>query len=65
MERHDGDAYDKSFKSWDHLVTLIVCAVQPSVAACAAVEGTFNANSHHHYHLGVGKVDALDLVGCQ
>jgi hypothetical protein len=23
VERHDGDTYDKSFKSWEHLVTLI------------------------------------------
>lgn len=23
IERHDGDAYDKSFRSWDHLVALI------------------------------------------
>src|SRR5215813_247275 len=23
VERHDGDAYDKNFKSWDHLATLI------------------------------------------
>jgi Domain of unknown function (DUF4372) len=23
VERHDGDAYDKSFKSWEHLVTFI------------------------------------------
>src|ERR1700688_2546493 len=55
VERHDGDAYDKSFKSWDHLVTLI--GVQLGrVASLRAVEGAFNANSHQHYHLGVGKV---------
>ena len=23
VERHEGDAYDKSFKSWDHLVALV------------------------------------------
>ncbi|TIM65954.1 MAG: DUF4372 domain-containing protein, partial [Mesorhizobium sp.] len=23
VDRHDGDAYDKSFRSWDHLVALI------------------------------------------
>src|SRR4029077_18153088 len=23
VERHDGNAYDKSFKSWEHLVTLL------------------------------------------
>ncbi|TJW10034.1 MAG: DUF4372 domain-containing protein, partial [Mesorhizobium sp.] len=23
VDSHDGDAYDKSFKSWDHLMVLI------------------------------------------
>jgi len=54
VERHDG-AYDKSFKSWDHLVTLIGAQLG-QVASLRAVEGAFNANSHQHYHLGVGKV---------
>src|SRR5258708_27340088 len=55
VERHDGDAYDKSFKSWDHLVTL-VGAQLGQVASLRAVEGAFNTNSHQHYHLGVGRV---------
>jgi putative transposase len=55
VERHNGDAYDKSFKSWDHLVTLIGAQLG-QVASLRAIEGAFNANSHQHYHLGVGKV---------
>ena len=55
VEKHAGDAYDKSFKSWDHLVTL-VGAQLGRVASLRAVEGAFNANSHQHYHLGVGRV---------
>ena len=55
VERHRGDAYDKSFKSWDHLVTL-VGAQLGCVASLRGVEVAFNANSHQHYHLGVGKV---------
>src|SRR5260370_33850398 len=55
VERHDGDAYDKSFKSWDHLVTL-VGAQLGQVASLGAVEGAFNANSHQHYHLGGSRV---------
>src|SRR5450631_3608854 len=55
VERHDGDAYDKSFKSWDHLVTL-VGAQLGGITSLRAVEGAFNANSHQHYHLGVGRV---------
>src|ERR1700726_2376792 len=55
VERHNGDAYDKSFKSWDHLVTLI--GVQLGcIASLRGVEVTFNANSHQHYHLGVSTV---------
>src|SRR5258708_32383022 len=55
VEKYDGDAYDKSFKSWDHLVTL-VGAQLGQVMSLRAVEGTFNANCHQHYHLGVGRV---------
>ena len=55
VDRHDGDAYDKSFKSWDHLVAL-VCAQLSHVASLRGLELAFNANSHHHYHLNVGKV---------
>jgi IS4 transposase len=55
VERYDGDAYDKSFKSWDHLVTLIGAQLG-QIASLRAVEAVFNANSHQHYHLGVGKV---------
>jgi putative transposase len=55
VERHDGDAYDKSFKSWDHLVTL-VGAQLGCVGSLRGLEVAFNANSHQHYHLGIGKV---------
>ena len=55
VEKHDGDIYDKSFKSWDHLVTL-VGAQLGQVMSLRAVEGVFDANSHQHYHLGIGRV---------
>jgi putative transposase len=55
VDQHDGDAYDKSFKSWDHMVTL-VGAQLGRVASLRGIEVAFNANSHHHYHLGVGRV---------
>jgi IS4 transposase len=53
VERHDGDAYDKSFKSWDHLVALIYAQLSHATSL-RGVEAGFNANSQHHYHLGVG-----------
>jgi putative transposase len=55
VERHNGDAYDKSFKSWDHLVTLIGAQLG-CIESLRGVEVAFNANSHQHYHLGVSKV---------
>src|SRR5207244_5588801 len=47
VEKHDGDAYDKSFKSWDHLVTL-VGAQLGQVMSLRAVEGALDANPHQH-----------------
>jgi IS4 transposase len=51
----DGDAYDKSFTSWDHLVALIYAQLSGNDSLRAVVAG-FNANSQHHYHLGTGKL---------
>src|SRR5665213_708131 len=55
VARHGGDSYDKSFKSWDHLVTL-VGAPLGRFGSLRELEGAFNANSHQHYHLGVRKI---------
>jgi putative transposase len=55
VERYDGDAYDKSFKSWDHLVALMYAQLG-KVESLRALETGFNANSQHHYHLGTGKL---------
>jgi putative transposase len=55
VERFDGDAYDKSFKSWDHLVALVFAQLS-GITGLRALESAFNANSHQHYHLGVGKL---------
>jgi len=55
VDRHDGDAYDKSFKSWDHLVFLLFAQLS-GVEGLRGLESVWNANAHRHYHLGVGKV---------
>jgi putative transposase len=60
VERHDGDAYDKSFKSWDHLVALIYAQLS-GVDSLRGLELAFNANAHHHYHLNVGKIARATL----
>ena len=51
VDRHDGDAYDKSFKSWDHLMALIYAQLSGAVSLRGLLTG-WNANSQHHYHLG-------------
>ncbi|MGH6830760.1 MAG: IS4 family transposase, partial [Methylocella sp.] len=53
VDQFDGDAYDKSFKSWNHLVALIHAQFSGADSLRGLVAG-FNANAHHHYHLGVG-----------
>lgn len=55
VDRHGGDAYDKSFKSWDHLVFLVYAQLS-GVEGLRGLESVWNANAHRHYHLGVGKV---------
>jgi IS4 transposase len=55
VDRLDGDAYDKSFKSWDHLVALIYAQLSGNDSLRGVVAG-FNANSQHHYHLGTSKL---------
>lgn len=58
--RHDADAYDKSFKSWDHLVVLIYAQLSQS-SSLRGLEASFNANAHQHYHLGVGPLSRSTL----
>jgi len=55
VERHNGNAYDKVLKSWDHLVALVFAQLG-GVDSLRTLEAIWNANSHHHYHLGVGKL---------
>jgi putative transposase len=53
VDRHDGDAYDKSFKSWEHLVSLIFAQFS-AASSLRGLEASWNANSQHHYHLASG-----------
>jgi IS4 transposase len=55
VERHDGDAYDKKLKSWDHLVALLFAQLSGAASLRAIVTG-FNAQSNHHYHLGCAPI---------
>jgi len=55
VERHDGDAYDKTFDSWDHLVALIFAQLS-GASGLRGLAASWNAQAHHHYHLGTGPV---------
>lgn len=55
VDQHDGDAYDKSFKSWDHLIALVYAQLA-GIDGLRALEAGFNANPQHHYHLGTGEL---------
>lgn len=61
VDRLNADAYDKSFKSWDHLVALIYAQLARADSLRGLVAG-FNANAEHHYHLGVGKLARSTLA---
>ncbi len=61
VDRHGGNAYDKKFGSWDHLVALIYGQLA-GIVSLRALAATWNANAHHHYHLGVGKLARSTLA---
>lgn len=60
VDRHGADAYDKSFNSWDHLVTLTFAQIS-GVVSLRTLESLWNANEHHHYHLDVGTLKRSTL----
>ncbi len=55
VARHEADAYDKCFTSWDHLVLLIYAQLS-GVGSLRNVVATWNANANQHYHLGCDQV---------
>ena len=61
VERHGGDAYDKSFRSWDHMVALIYAQLS-GADSLRCLEAGWNANGQHHYHLGSGRLARATLA---
>lgn len=61
VARHAGDAYDKSFKSWEHLVALIFAQFS-ATDSLRGLEASWNANCQHHYHLGTGELARSTLA---
>jgi IS4 transposase len=60
VERFEADAYDKSLKSWQHLVALVYAQLS-GVKGLRGLTKVWNAHSHHHYHLGVGLISRSAL----
>jgi len=61
VARRDGDAYDKSFRSWDHLVALVYAQLSALDSLRGLVAG-WNANCQHHYHLASGALARSTLA---
>jgi putative transposase len=51
VDECDGDAYDKTFNSWQHLQALVYAQLS-GLDSLRGLEAGFNANANHHYHLG-------------
>jgi IS4 transposase len=60
VERFDADAYDKSFRSWDQFVAMVYAQLS-GIDSLRGLAAGFNANAHHHYHLGVGNLSRSTL----
>jgi putative transposase len=61
VERHQGDAYDKNFSSWQHL-TALVFAQLSGAGSLRALEAAWAANAQHQYHLGAGRIARSTLA---
>jgi putative transposase len=61
VERHGADAYDKSFRSWDHLMVLIHAQLS-GASSLRALEASWNAHANAHYHLGCAEIARSTLA---
>jgi putative transposase len=61
VDRHKGDAYDKTFDSWSHMVTLIFAQLS-GAQSLRGLAVCWNAQAHHHYHLGAGPLARSTLA---
>jgi putative transposase len=61
VAHHAGDAYDKVFRTWDHLVALIFAQLS-GVGSLRGLVSLWNAHAHHHYHLGTDKLARSTLA---
>lgn len=58
---HRAEAYDKSFRCWDHLVAMIFAQLADT-GSLRELEAAWNANAHQHYHLGSKRLARTTLA---
>ncbi len=61
VARWGADAYDKSFRSWDHLMVLIH-AQMTGASSLRALAANWNAHANAHYHLGCAEIARSTLA---
>jgi putative transposase len=61
VDRHDADAYDKSFDSWSHLMALLFAQLG-RVGSLRELAQTWNAHANGHYHLNAGPIRRSTLA---
>jgi putative transposase len=60
-ERYGADAYCKSFSCWQHLLALIHAQLS-GARSLRELVASWNANAHHHYHLGADTIARSTLA---
>ena len=61
VTRFSADAYDKSFRSWEHLMVLIHAQLT-GASSLRALEASWNAHANAHYHFGCGEIARSTLA---
>lgn len=54
-EKHQSDKHYKRFGSWNHIVAMVYAQLS-GARSLREMETGFNAQIHHHYHLGVDEL---------
>lgn len=52
VERHQADKHNKGFGCWNHLLAMVYAQLA-GASSLRVLEGGFNSQSTHHYHLGM------------
>lgn len=60
VDQHQTDKHAKGFSTWNQLVAMMYAQLSGATSLRQLVEG-FNAQAHHHYHLGVDKLKRSTL----